>query len=130
MVTFTLEKLPDEPILVTQLLPEWRVDPDLMTYTDQITALLDSLTEPVHYIADIRGIQISLGDLLSGANLITRSPSAYLRHANIKSITAVANSRFLDMAIKGLDSGTFGFVSINVFQTLDEALESVRKKTT
>ncbi|MEM6530801.1 MAG: hypothetical protein AAF653_21065, partial [Chloroflexota bacterium] len=65
-------------------------------------------------------------DILKGATIATREEKPVFQHPMIEHLVFVTTNRALQMAAKGLNTATFGNVSIDVFETLDEALAFAR----
>jgi hypothetical protein len=126
MKPYTLDLLPGEPILYSVLSADFNLMQDLPHYASEILPLLESLPEPVYYIADIRALSPGLMDVIQGANLVARGNTAYLRHPKMKMNIGVIDSKILEMAAKGLNSEVFGFVKVVMFTTPEEAFAFAR----
>lgn len=125
-----VEALPGEPILIVH--SEMSTD-DLMKSTQEsiaiITEALDQQTEPVFLISDVREITMSLEDIIQVMSAIARGQNPMVRHPNIRDyVTVLAADRLIRMATKGLESATFGKISVHMFDTLEDALAYCRRQ--
>ncbi len=126
MTTFSIEKLANEPIIISTAFPEWRAVMEMDTFLDHLTALLDTCDEPVEYVADLTDWHPDLPDIIAAANKAARSANAVLHHPSIREFLLVTPLRVVELAGKGLNSNAFGHVNVVVFRTLEEALKYAR----
>lgn len=119
----TIEQIPDAPILVVR---GDQADRDVLEETlevnSQISALLDTLSQPVFLVVDLREISMSLEDVLQVAIVSARGQDSLLHHPNIRENIFVMRSGLLRMAAKGLNNLMFGLLTPGIFDTLEEAL--------
>jgi hypothetical protein len=95
----------------------------------ECTALLDAATDGAVVIVDGRlRPPNDLNDILQGAN-VTRTPEgkAMFQHPNLRKILTITTSKALHMTLKGLNSATFGFLEITVFDTPEAAINAARE---
>jgi hypothetical protein len=128
MSEFTVEKLPDEPIVLVWLSSSKRLETtdDFEKNRRLFNDLLDSLEEPIYFIYDLSDVKFELSDVVVGANRGAGSPAGSLRHPNVKEVIAVTKSKLINLAARGLKSAVFGNVPVSIFETRDEALAYAR----
>jgi hypothetical protein len=67
MNTFTIEKLPDEPIIVFSILDGWQWKRDFPEATPNVLEILDAQTAPVFWITDLSKASMNLDEAIWGA---------------------------------------------------------------
>jgi hypothetical protein len=127
MVHYTLERLPDEPIILGQATAEWNSVTDLAAFTQHILILLREAEEPVYWIADMTAWKPNINELIITAHEIARTTNAIARHPKLRQVIVISQNRAVEMSAKGLNSQAFGFVSMAVFPTVDAALAYARE---
>lgn len=118
--------IPDAPIVIAHSSEGLDREQDMRDSVVQITAALDAQPEPVFLIIDLSEITMDLNELIQSASLSARGNDTMLHHPKIRENIFVLTSKFIIMAIQGLNSATFGRINARVFATLDEALEYCR----
>ena len=128
MTAYNVEKLPDLPVIVVTVLEDWDSGRDAPLALDSVTAFLDETEEPLYYCSDLtQSPRWGLSDVISVANLAARGRNI-AKHPKLKGVIAITTDRMIDLAARGMNSEVFGHLSITVFPTLDEALESLRSE--
>ncbi len=117
---FTLQKLPDEPIILYTLV-NYNYEEDGLISTQIAQQLLDEQTGPVFLIADMREAHPGFDDMIKAVNISARQFNLF-RHPNVCETLIVTRESLIALAAKGLDSAVFGKVKLRVFGTLDEAI--------
>jgi hypothetical protein len=123
--TYTVEKLPDEPILYSLLSESWSAS-ELPAVIDEVAAILDAADEPLFYINSIENVTMNIQELITSSSLAARGGGSILHHPNIREQVVVVQNKLLQLAAKGLDSAAFGHLSMKVFETEDEAFAYAR----
>jgi hypothetical protein len=131
MEGFTIEKLPDEPILVMTYLEPWNTARDVDLATKQVIELMDTLDEPVFYVIDVTiEPKFALQDLIVFTQQLTQGGNPILKHRNMREHLVVTRSLTVKVATKGLNSPAFGKIPSQAFDTLAEALTYARSTVT
>ena len=126
-MSYSLELLPDEPILIITLHESYNHERDFEAYLNEAVVLLDSLDRPVYSITDITHIKVNIfQDFITGFNQVFRGQGATINHPNIDKVIIVSTDKLMKLGAKGLNSATFGFLSVPVFDTPEEALTYAR----
>ncbi len=127
-LVYTIEKLPDEPIIIQTI----RSDSSVAEVPDSMSTmreLLEAESTPLFVIYDVSQASFGLQDILSGSNEASRSEKPLLKHPNIRETLVVSTSDLVRMAARGMNSPIFGNVALRVFDTLEEALAYCRQQT-
>ena len=127
-MSYSVEKLPGEPIVVSTMLDDFSVADHLPGMIDELSALFDSQPEPVYYISDVGHLSLNLEDILFGSTATARGQNPVLHHPNIKRTILVTSSKMIKLAVKGMNSEVFGNIRIDLFETVDEAFAYVREQ--
>ncbi len=128
MATFTNEKLPDLPALLTTLSAEFRVTRDMAASDAATIALLEQVDEPVFNVVDVSKLRVTMEDILQGSNRGGRGESAIWHHPRIRQTIFISDSKIIQLAARGMNSFSFGNLNIPVFPTLEEALVYIRQE--
>jgi hypothetical protein len=122
-----VEKLSGEPIVVVHAQKsDANVRQEMADAVKVINEALDSQTEKVFLIVNMTGITMALDDIIQGAGMSARGQRAMLHHPNVRESMYVVTDRMMKMAVKGLNSATFGQVKAQVFDTVEDAVSYCR----
>jgi hypothetical protein len=124
-LTYSVEKLQDEPIVIVKLLEIDQLQTSMPTSGTEVIAILDAVSEPVFLILDFGDIKISLDTIISSTNRTVRVDK-FLTHPNVHEILDVTTNAMLRLAAKGLASKAFGNVKTRIFDTVADALAYAR----
>ncbi|HML24145.1 MAG TPA: hypothetical protein PKD09_21000 [Aggregatilinea sp.] len=127
-MTYQYQQFPNEPIIVSTLLPSYRVEIDALSYSSDGKALLDKVSQPVFFIEDFTRSTLDMQDLAYGASVVAKDPTSLLRHPNIRQILYVTDSEIMRLSASGMNNEVFGNLKIQVFDTLQEALAYARSQ--
>ncbi len=126
MSTYTIEKLPGEPILLFTAHRDYDVSVDIVKAAAEVNQLLDELGEPVFFVQDLMAVVIDVDDMLVGSNTAGGSETATFRHPNIREVVAATQDQMLRMALEGMANETYGNVRVSLFDNIDDAMAYVR----
>lgn len=129
MAPYTITLLDGEPIVIWAFTEEYSPKAHMAAANEDALSIFESAAEPVIIIADLRDFKLTIDEMLFGANFGARGSSSAWRHPNIRETVVISSSPLVQMAIKGLDSATFGHMKIKVVATLEDALEYARNRT-
>jgi hypothetical protein len=125
----TVQKLPNEPIVLDKMSPDYSLSAELPAGISKLFEIADNLTEPVFWIVDISETkEITIEDILTGTELLIKGKKPFYRHCNIREVLYVSTSRLILMAAAGLASEIFGNLKIHIFADLESALQYARKQ--
>lgn len=123
-MSFTVEQDAAARTVIVILNQDFNLQTESSQFRSQVREALDSQSQPIPLIFDTRTASISARDLL----VATESESQdLLRHANIRETIVITNDVLVQMAAKGVNSFSFGFINVRTFKTLEEALAYVQE---
>lgn len=125
-MSYSLEKYPDEPIVVLTLPADYDVQQDVPHLIQDMAKIFGSLTQPVAFVTDLTTFKLAIQDIIVGINTMVKDNQRY--RDLIRENVAVTQNPAVRSVIKGLDTNTFGNIKMSVFNTLEEALAYVRSQ--
>lgn len=126
MSTYSVQILPDAPVILSTAFDTWRVSTDMTPFIEDFLEQIQQIDYPVYYIADLSEWRPNFNDVVMAANQAARSANAMLHHPMVREFLVVTDMRLVDLAARGLNAEVFGSVPVKVFQTVDEALAYAR----
>ena len=126
-MSYTTEKLPNEPIVFAKLHTDFNIVEEGEPLNSDALALIEAQAEPVYYIADISDYPPSLDDVVSAVNWGGKGKAPTLNHPNVCEAIIVSRSAMVKLAVKGLRSASWGNMKVQCFETLEEALAYARR---
>jgi hypothetical protein len=127
MDTYTLDKLPGEPIVLSVVTEDWQLSalPDVI---DGYLKLLEASDVPLFFISDMTNLRVGLDDVIQAVSLAARGSAPVLHHPKSKALLVVTQSKMLELSALGIRSKIFGGgVRAYVFKTQAEALAFARE---
>ncbi|NDJ53851.1 MAG: hypothetical protein GYB68_12320 [Chloroflexi bacterium] len=122
-MSFTLEILANEPILLVKVSPDFVPKLHAADSARQETELLDGLEQPVYRLVDLLDMQtFDLEDLVVSADVSARRPDAIDLHPNIIKNVYVTQSPIQQQALRGMANEIFGSIEVVIVETREEAL--------
>ncbi|MFN8372935.1 MAG: hypothetical protein U0694_08665 [Anaerolineae bacterium] len=128
-MSYTIEKLPDERIIINTLNEDYTFGHDSAPNVDELIALLDAQPVPTYLLIDLTAASVNFSDILQAIALVTKQYQL-LKHRNVCESVVIANKPFLKSAAEGLRNPLFGNVKIRVFDSIAAALAYVREQMT
>ncbi len=125
-MSFNIEMLPDEPIILMTVYTDFDPEHDMPVIESQLREMLDAAETTLDFVLNFSQVSLSLDQVISIINSVTRGENPLLHHPNMGKQARVTSNRMIQLAAKGLNSKAFGFLSVNVFETVDDALEYIR----
>ncbi len=126
MPPYTIDLLPDEPIIFQVMGKEYQVTKHLESSASEIGRLLDTASQPLALIVDLREVSLGLDDIIGGANAATRMNGLF-RHSNLRKTVLITSSRIIELAARGMNTPIFGHMKMEVSKTLEEAMAMARQ---
>jgi len=125
MPGFTIEQLPNEPILLAAFQADWDTVRDTDVALAAVQQMLSAAHSPTFYIVDMT-IEpcFNLDDLMFVTQRLIRGQNPILHHPNLREHLLVTRNAVMQRAVKALP----GTVRAHAFDTLDEALAYVRSQ--
>ncbi len=128
-MSYTLKKLPDEPIFVFKAGADYDTQSETEPMNRKVIALLDAAQEPLVQIIDFSEASLDMNDMMAGASAAARGEDAPLHHPNVKLNLFVTRDPAFKMAVDGLNNEVFGRVFAKVFENYEEALAYARSQS-
>jgi hypothetical protein len=116
-----LQTLPDEPILLIDLLHP--LDLDAAHFAETLQATLDFSPVPLFVIANATALSLSLADMAGVLAMISRAEMVLLRHPKVAGYCAVLGSQARTIPVP---PNMPCEIPVSVSRTLDEALTLAR----
>ncbi len=127
-MSHTLEVLADAPIILFTFQPGPDTAGELLAALPEMAALLDVQPRPVYVVLDLRGLKVSLEDVMTMASRSARGPGAVIHHPNAIENLFVLSSLFLKLSVAGLASEVYGKARVRIFDTVDAAIAYCAEK--
>jgi hypothetical protein len=126
---YTTSTLDDGRIILMTMDAAFDLHGELIQFSGECATLLDAQPNGAIVIVDGRlRPPNDLNDILQGANATrTQEGKAMFQHPNLRKLLTITTSKALHMTIKGLNSATFGFLEITVFDTPEAAINAARE---
>jgi hypothetical protein len=125
----TIQKLPNEQIVVDTMSPDYHLSVELPQGISKLFEVADGLAEPVFWIVDASVVkEVTIEDLLTGTELLIRGKNPLYRHRNMREVLYVSTSPMVRLAAAGLANELFGNLKIRVFDNIESALQYARKQ--
>jgi hypothetical protein len=125
-MSYEVRLLPDEPVIFMTWYDDFSLKKDLEAASEAVRELLDSAPGPLYLITDTSAVHLPLEDLIAGANYAVQSNEPIVKHANIRQVIVIAQSKAVELTVKGMKAASFGNVTITVCATVNEALAYAR----
>jgi phosphosulfolactate phosphohydrolase-like enzyme len=128
MSSYTVEVLDEGRIILMTMGSDYNVVTDMLKSSTECFDLLEKGPERIVFITDAREVQLKgLDEMLHGAqNMMNPEISKITHHPKLAKSLSVTNSKVMRAAVKGLNTLTFGFTELTVFETVEEALNYAR----
>lgn len=127
-MSYTVEFAESEGILTATWYEGFNFKTEINKFVKEVEDILDAQSTPVYLIHAFDNAKLSFSDIISGASMASRGEASVFHHKMVKQVIFVTADRTLRLAAKGLNNVSFGFVSVKVFETLDEALDFIRSE--
>lgn len=125
---YRVEKLANEPILVTCVENPFNVGEEFPQYVEAVVKALDESPEPLFFISDAVGLKVNFGDVVAGLAFVTKGKLTYVNHPNMRRMIAIADSDLIRMAVNAVGQKQYGGHRTEVYPTTEAALISIRKE--
>jgi hypothetical protein len=124
-----VKRLPDLPVLLRELGPDYKAAEHVSIIHDEDTALLDAESAPIYYVVDMQQMTMGINDVFQAAQN-TSAQLKLLKHPNILEIIIITKSRMVELVARGMNSPLFGNISMKTFSTPESAFDYVRQQST
>lgn len=128
-MSYSLDILDGGQIVYFTMHEDFDLQVDMPDYFQKCYELVEGGPDRIVLITDTREVKTkNLDELIQGANSVRSTESQRLsRHPKVIKVLTVTASKMVKLAMKGLQSATFGFLEVAVFETQEEALDHARR---
>jgi hypothetical protein len=121
---FSISSQEDGHILIVTLDDQYDMVNDIINLSVETVAHLDEGPDGTIVIIDARAVQIKdLNSLmLSAQNMKRPEVKASQNHPRVLKSYSVINNKIVTLAMKGMNSATFGYFQTTMFETVEEAV--------
>jgi len=124
---YTVQKLVDEPIVVTSFYEDYRLAIHGQQANLDIAEALNTDAELRFCIFDTLAMSISFNDILQGTALAIQQYKL-LKNPNAIEVVLITDKSFMKAAMEGLRNPLFGNIRIPVFNTVEAGLAYARSQ--
>ncbi|MBN2304760.1 MAG: hypothetical protein JXQ72_09805 [Anaerolineae bacterium] len=128
MATYTVQKLPDESIVIITTHEGYDPSQHVTEAAKAVNRVLDKVSGPVVFIQDLTSVKTDMDDIMVAADTTGRGDAAPFHHANIGEIITVTQDPILRRVFEGMQTDTYGNIKMVILDTLDEALAYARQR--
>jgi hypothetical protein len=127
-MSFTIEKLPDEPIIICSMSEQFNPLKDYGAFWQRLGEVVKDMEGPIYRITHLKTDQIQFSDMVLALAAEAKSgmPGS-LTDPRIRSVL-VNRSILAQMAVESIKQEQYGQLDTPLFGTLDEALTYVRQQ--
>ncbi|MCA9913994.1 MAG: hypothetical protein KC496_11620 [Anaerolineae bacterium] len=118
-MSFNVEQHPSSRAVVVILQQDFSMQTEYAEFRAQVRAALDEHSQPTTLIFEVRDASLTSKDLLVATDGDSQD---LLRHPNIRETIVVTEDMLVQIAAKGVNSFSFGYIKVRTFPTLEAAL--------
>lgn len=123
-MNYTIEILDEPSVLLIRILQDFS-RADFESHIRDVRNVFASLETPIYQIIDVRAVNLGLDDVMAFVKLSVRSEESITTHPMNRGNIIITENRFYQMVVTGIARASFGSVRIEVFESLDAALDWV-----
>jgi hypothetical protein len=124
-MSYTIDFREDLATIVTDLSDDFDVYQELPEFCHKIYDILEQSPHPLRYISKTDAQVTSVDDIVAAINMLVRGDYPVASHENFMELILVTGNRLAELAVKGMDSEAFGNVHVEVFATMQDAIDHV-----
>jgi hypothetical protein len=134
MPSYEIARVGDLPAVVMHFMPGFDFEADFAPAVREVTSLVqqgaDSALEgPVCFLVDAtHAPPPTLKGIVEGADKLARRLNRQEARARIDEIVLIAPQRVYQLAAQGLNSETFGWINMTIFESYASALDYLSQK--
>jgi len=126
-MSYRVERLPDEPILVLRTGAEFSIKNDVLASAEEAMKLMAEIPEGlIYYVLDMCDLRVNFSELVSGLWQATRATNL-LKEPRLR-LVAVGSGALIELGAKAFSQAQYGGLSVPLFETMDEALAYIRQE--
>lgn len=125
-MSFSIEKLPDEPIIICTIEPGFDPWRDFPAFWAQLDAAIAGLPGPIYRINQFKREEVNFSNLLAGLAEETRSGKPGSAADPRIRFLAVSRSALREMTRTSFLQEQYGHITIHIFDAVETALAHAR----
>ena len=118
----------DLPALVRVFGSDFKLVEHAIAVNEEDEIILDAQTDKMYYVIDLCDLQISLGDMIRGANMASHQFKNY-RHENVIENLMIVPHHLYKATAQSLDSSILGSVRLKIYSNRADALSYIHQQT-
>jgi hypothetical protein len=122
-MTFRLYRIPDTSVIVGVFGKEYNIRRDTPAFAYSMNEMLAEATDPVYFLVDMRELQITFSDMVSGLAMVALGDLAVMRHPLLSRVGVVTQIDLVRLGAKALTQSQYGKLRVVTFDTLEQALQ-------
>lgn len=128
-MSYTLESIDDGHIILFTMHQDFDMAVDMPQYLEACYELVENGPDKIVIITDASEMKPrTLDDIIEGANSIRSDEARRLsQHPKVIKNFSIITSKIAQLAVKGLNSASFGFFEVTIFETPEEAFNRARE---
>jgi hypothetical protein len=128
-MSYRLEQLPDEPIIVLSLLSDSSLREQISDSAEEATLLIEEAAEEwVYLIYDVRNLRPNFSDLVGALGQATKATNLF-KNPRLRTVV-VGSGPLVEMGVKALSQEQYGGRPAPLFETVEEAIDYARQQVT
>jgi hypothetical protein len=125
-MSFKVEKLADEPIMITTFEGAFDVRRDGAEIVRQMRSFLDAATVPLYMVDNMIDIKLSFSDLVGALAMATRGETDIVNHPKLRRIVIVTSSDIVKFGTTALKQAQYGGKEVAIYTSMEDALAAIR----
>jgi hypothetical protein len=117
----------DKNVVIATCSDAFQISREITLLIDAIINLVETQTDPVDLIMDIRSASMGLDDIIMAANHARKNERSVFRHPQISRVVVISTSKLVELGAKGINSPAFGNRLIFVAASVEEGLAMLRQ---
>jgi hypothetical protein len=128
-MSYTIDRLDGDRIFIVSQSDDFDIAAESAALLREQLAILDASSGGIVFVLDLRNMSTKLDDIILAANSMrTEDGKAMAAHPHRLASAIITDSKILQLAVKGLNSATFGHLVAPVFGTLEDGLAYARQQ--
>lgn len=124
---FTVERLPDEGILIIALRRDYRFGEDREALEHAVNSKISEGETGLQAVYDLRELKMSFGDLVIAMSNVTQKSSGSMGDNRFSTIV-VGSSEMVRLGILAFEQEQYGKLKFPLFERVEDALKYAREQ--
>jgi hypothetical protein len=129
MPSYEIARVGDLPAVVMHFLRDFDFEKDFAAAVREVNTLVQRIEGPICFMCDAtHAPPPTLKGIVEGANTLAKQLNRKDARARIDEIVLIAPQRVYQLAAQGLNSESFGWINMTIFESYAAALEYLSQK--